>query len=88
MRLKRAHVILPEDLLTDVDQLAGPGQRSTFLAEIIRQEVHRLKLSSALREARGSWKIEDHPELQDGSDAFIERLRAEKEDRLEGLRDD
>jgi hypothetical protein len=87
MRRKRAHVILPEDLLAEVDRLVGERSRSAFLADIIRQEVQRRNLLAALRDARGSWKNEDHPELEDGSDAFIERLRTESDERLKPLPD-
>jgi len=79
--------MLPEDLLSEVDTLVGQRGRSAFLAEIVRQEVHRRKLLAALRDARGSWKTEDHPELQDGPEAFVERLRIENDKRLESLAD-
>ena len=82
MRQKRTHVILSEDLLAEVDTLVGQRGRSTFLAEVLRQEVQRRKLLLALREAKGCWKREDHPELQDGSEVFVERLRAENDQRL------
>lgn len=87
MSHKRAHVILPEDLLAEVDALVGQRRRSAFLTEIVRQEVQRRKLLAALREAKGSWKTEDHPELKDGSEAFVERLRAENDERLKPLQD-
>jgi metal-responsive CopG/Arc/MetJ family transcriptional regulator len=82
MRRKRAHVILPEDLLAEVDRLVGERGRSAFLAEVIQKEIQRRKLLAALREARGSWKTEKHPELKDGSEVFVERLRTENEKRL------
>lgn len=87
MRRKRAHVILPEDLLAEVDRLVGERGRSAFLAEVVQREIQRRKLLAALRDARGSWKNEDHPELQDGSEAYVERLRAENEERLQSLPD-
>lgn len=46
------------------------------------QEAKQHKLLAALRDAKGSWKTEDHPELKDGPEAFIEKLRAENEKRL------
>ena len=82
MPRKRAHIILPEDLLAEIDKLVGQRGRSAFLTEVIQQEVQRRKLLAALREARDCWKSEDHPELQDGSEAFVERLRSENEGRL------
>ncbi|HZQ52331.1 MAG TPA: hypothetical protein VFB14_09050 [Bryobacteraceae bacterium] len=82
MRRKRAHIVLPEDLLAEVDRLVGENGRNAFLAELVRHEVQRRNLLTALREARGSWKGEDHPELQEGSEVFVERLRRENEERL------
>jgi metal-responsive CopG/Arc/MetJ family transcriptional regulator len=87
MRRKRAHIILPEDLLAEVDRLVGERGRSAFLAELVQREIQRRNLLVALRDARGSWKSEDHLELKDGSEAFIERLRAENEERLKSLPD-
>ncbi len=82
MTHKRAHVVLPEDLLREVDLLVGERGRSAFFAEVIRKEVNRQRLLAALRDARGSWKTEEHPELNDGSEAFVEGLRAENEQRV------
>jgi metal-responsive CopG/Arc/MetJ family transcriptional regulator len=87
MRRKRAHIILPEDLLAEVDRLVGERGRSAFLAELVQREIQRRKLLAALREARGSWKLEDHSELAEGSEAFVERLRQENEARLKSLPD-
>jgi metal-responsive CopG/Arc/MetJ family transcriptional regulator len=87
MRRKRAHIILPEDLLAEVDRLVGERGRSAFLTEVVRQEVQRRNLLAALRAARGCWKTEDHPELRDGSEAFVERLRQENDERLNSLPD-
>lgn len=85
MRYKRAHVILPEELLAEVDRLVGERGRSAFLADIVQREVQRRKLLAALREARGSWRTEEHPELKDGSEAFVDRLRAENDQRIASL---
>jgi metal-responsive CopG/Arc/MetJ family transcriptional regulator len=87
MRRKRAHVVLPEDLLAEVDRLVGERGRSAFLAEVVQREIQGRKLLAALREARGSWKTKDHPELQKGSEVFVERLRSENEKRLESRSD-
>ncbi|MBV9158867.1 MAG: hypothetical protein JO097_21585 [Acidobacteriaceae bacterium] len=83
MRRKRAHILLPEELLAELDRLVGERSRSAFLIDLIERELQRRKLLAALREARGSWKAEDHPELERGSEVFVERLRAENERRLE-----
>ena len=87
MLRKRAHVILPADLLAEVDRLVGERGRSAFLSDLVRREIQRRNLLAALREARGSWNTEEHPELQGGSEAFVDRLRAENEARLKSLTD-
>jgi metal-responsive CopG/Arc/MetJ family transcriptional regulator len=87
MRRKRTHVILPEDLLAEIDRLVGERGRSAFLAEVVQREIQRRNLLVALREARGSWKPEEHPELEQGSEAFVERLRQENDERLKSLAD-
>jgi metal-responsive CopG/Arc/MetJ family transcriptional regulator len=87
MLRKRAHVILPADLLAGVDRLVGERGRSAFLSNLVRREIQRRNLLAALREARGSWKTEEHPELEEGSEAFVDRLRGENETRLKSLPD-
>ena len=73
---KRAHIVLPEQLLAEVDALVGQRGRSAFLAEVVGQAVQRRKLLAAFTEAKGSWKDEDHPELANGSGSFVNKLRA------------
>ena len=82
MTQKRAHVFLPEGLLSDIDQLFGKGKRSKFLTEIVEREVRKQKLLRAIDEAAGCWKSEDHPELKNGSAAWVKQLRTGSEARL------
>jgi hypothetical protein len=79
---KRAHVFLPGGLLSDIDQLFGKRNRSAFLTEIVEREVRRQKLLRAVDEAAGCWKDEDHPELKNGSAAWVKQLRTGGEARL------
>ncbi len=74
---KRAHVVLPEDLLADVDALVGPRGRSAFLAEVIREAVNRRRLLDFLSSPEPIWKDEDHPELADGAAAWVREMRDE-----------
>jgi hypothetical protein len=79
---KRAHVFLSEGLLTDIDQLFGKGKRSAFLTGIAEREVRREKQLRALDAAAGCWKDEDHPELKNGSAAWVKELRSGWDARL------
>ena len=54
MALARTNVTLPEELLRQVDELAGPRGRSQFVADAVTWKVKRERLRKALDEARGS----------------------------------
>ncbi len=43
--------------------------------EVLEREILRREQIAALQEAAGCWKDEDHPELANGSEAFIHKLR-------------
>jgi hypothetical protein len=79
---KRTHVSFSEKLLTDIDELLGKGKRSAFLTEIAEREVRRRKQLRALDAAAGCWKSEDHPELKNGSAAWVRELRSGWDSRL------
>jgi Arc/MetJ-type ribon-helix-helix transcriptional regulator len=82
MNTKRTHVVLPADLVSQIDTLVGKRKRSRVLADLASREVKRLRLLKALKRAAGSWKDEDHPELKNGAAAWIEQLRQEDEERF------
>src|SRR5271154_2984008 len=81
MSTRRAHVLLPEDLLREIDALVGPRGRSSFLVETARLEVRRQKLLHFLESKEPAWKNKDHPELVDGAAAWVRKLRKENETR-------
>jgi Arc/MetJ-type ribon-helix-helix transcriptional regulator len=82
---RRAHVILPVDVVADIDKLVGKRGRSAFLTEVARDEIQRLQQRNALRAAKGAWKDEDHPELKDGAAAWVSQMRAESETRFQEI---
>jgi hypothetical protein len=86
MNTKRAHILLPEDLLREIDSLVGPRGRSSFLVETARQEVRQQKLLRFLENEKPVWKDKDHPELADDAAAWVHRLRTQSESRGESRR--
>jgi metal-responsive CopG/Arc/MetJ family transcriptional regulator len=52
--LARTNVTLPEELLREVDALAGPRGRSQFVADAVTWKVKRERLRKALDETRGA----------------------------------
>jgi hypothetical protein len=74
----RAHIVLPEDLIEEIDQVVGPRGRSAFLVETARAELRRRRLLTFLP----AWREKDHPELAAGGAAWVKSLRSESEKRL------
>jgi hypothetical protein len=75
---QRAHIIIPGDLLREIDALVGPRGRSAFLLETARQEVQRRKLLRFLESGEPAWKSED-PELKGGAAKWVRDLRKQSE---------
>ena len=77
MGTQRAHVVLPGELVNEIDALVGPRGRSAFLVETARKELKRRKLLAFLQSDEVAWKDEDHPELADGTEVWVRKLRME-----------
>ena len=77
----RAHVIVEEEILKDIDRLVGKKKRSSFISNAAKKELQRLNQLSVLRRLKGAWKDEDHTELQgrDGTYKWVRKLRQEDE---------
>jgi hypothetical protein len=82
MGSQRAHIVLPDELVEQIDSLVGPRGRSAFLVETARAELRRRRLLSFLQNDVPAWQKEDHPELQGGAGAWVRKLRSESEARI------
>ena len=51
--------------------------RKRFIVDLAEREIRRREQRDALREAGGSWKDEEHPELADGADKWVREMRQE-----------
>ncbi len=81
---KRTHVVIPEEVVDEIDSLVGKRGRSDFLVRAALTEVKRLRLLNALEAASGSWKDEDHPELKGGAASWVSQIRREDDKRRKG----
>ena len=81
MNRQRTHVVLPDQLVRDIDTVVGSRQRSSFLTQAAEKELMRLRQLKALNELV-PWKDKDHPELKRGSANWVRKLRRETEQRL------
>ena len=75
----RAHIVLPADLLQEIDEPVGIGARAEFITVLARREVHRLRLLKFLGEKPPGWDLEKHPELKDGAARWVESIRRDEE---------
>jgi hypothetical protein len=82
MGTQRAHIVLPQELIEEIDAVVGPRGRSAFLVETARAEIRRRRLLAFLRDEEPAWKDEDHPELANGAGPWIRQLRSEGEHRI------
>jgi len=84
MNTRRAHVVLEERLLRDIDRLVGARQRSNFLTEAAEEKLMRIRQIEALKQLV-PWKDKDHPELKQGAAKWISKLRRQDERRYKRI---
>ncbi len=87
MNTKRTHIVIPQELVAEIDIIVGKRARSAFLIQAAKKELLRLRQLSALEAAVGCWKDEDHPELQKGAAIWVKELRQEYDQRFAKLTD-
>jgi len=70
---------LPEDLVRQLDEVAGPRNRSAFAEEALRRAIRREKLRLAIERTAGSLRAEDYPHWRTSEDVvrWVEEMRAE-----------
>ena len=81
----RTHVMLPDDLLAAIDELAGKRKRSEYIAEAVRDRVARDKRSRALLRAAGALKDADIPEWEtpEKTSAWVREMRQREAEHLD-----
>lgn len=79
MPIHRAHILFPEDLIQEIDELVGPRGRSAFLVESARKELRRQKLLRFLESSEPAWQGSAHPELANGAGSFVQKMRQQNE---------
>jgi metal-responsive CopG/Arc/MetJ family transcriptional regulator len=82
--LMRTHVILPTELVEEVDRLVGTRKRSRFVEEAIRSHLRRERMATALRQTAGSLKG-DYPEWEtpEKVSEWVANSRREDDEALE-----
>jgi metal-responsive CopG/Arc/MetJ family transcriptional regulator len=73
----RTNLLLPKDLVEEVDRVAGPRGRSRYVAEALRAKVKRDRLREAIERTAGVLDPRDYPEWST-SEKVVEWVRARR----------
>jgi predicted transcriptional regulator len=73
---------LPEELVSQLDELAGPRNRSAFAEEALRRAIRRERWRLSIERTAGSLRAEDYPHWRTSADvvAWVRMMRAEETD--------
>ncbi len=78
----RTNLMLPPELVAEVDRIAGPRNRSRYVAEAVRARVRRDHLKEVWDRSFGILKTEDYPYWATSEMVveWVRALRAEETD--------
>lgn len=78
----RTNLLLPKELVDEVDHFAGPRGRSRYVAEALAEKLRRDRLREAVTATAGSLRATDYPQWRTSEDvvAWVRRLRMEETD--------
>lgn len=78
--MARAHIVIPDDLLREIDKVAGARGRSRFIVDAVRERIDQIAFQRALRRATGIAKARDYPHWKDRETAaeWVRSIRREK----------
>lgn len=80
----RPRVVLPAELIAEIDALVGVHRRSAYVREAVEERLLRDRQLKGLEIGFGAWNDRDHPEIcgVDGTEGWLRRLREEGARRL------
>ena len=61
---QKVTVTLPQELLERLNETVPSRKRSSFITEVVREQLELTEQSSALAETAGSWSLKNHPTMQ------------------------
>ncbi|MEO8511165.1 MAG: CopG family transcriptional regulator [Chloroflexota bacterium] len=78
----RTNLLLPKELVEEIDRYAGPRGRSRYVAEALADRLRRDRLLEAVRQTAGALHREDYPEWRTPDDVvgWVRERRAEVTD--------
>ena len=81
----RAHVVLPEELVDEVDSIAGKRGRSKFIEEAVRQKLLLARQQAAMKRTAGALADYDFPDWSspEKTSEWVRKQRQWESDRLD-----
>jgi metal-responsive CopG/Arc/MetJ family transcriptional regulator len=76
--MARTHVIIPEEILEEIDERVGKRKRSEFLTNAAEKELKRLRRSELASKMAGSLRDVDIPGWE-SSEAAAEWVRQQRQ---------
>ena len=78
----RTNLLLPKELVDEVDRFAGERGRSRYVAEALRARLKRDQLMEAIEKTAGAWSAAEYPEFATSEQVveWVRTLRAEVTD--------
>jgi hypothetical protein len=76
----RTNLLLPADLVKQVDHFAGPRGRSRYVAEALERSIRRDRLREVIEQTAGAWA--ENPMWKSSEDVveWVRALRSEDRD--------
>lgn len=76
----RTNLLLPKELVEEVDRYAGPRGRSRYVAEAIADRLRRDRLVTVVRQTAGAWRDHPHFPTSDSVTDWVRDRRSEQTD--------
>jgi len=73
----RTNLLLPKELVDEVDHFAGTRGRSRYVAEALRARLKRDRLEEMIEKTAGAWSPIDYPEFAT-SEMVVDWVRARR----------
>ena len=73
----KAHLVFPQSILEEVDQIAGKRKRSLFIVKATQEKLEKERFLKTLDETKGAWTDNHHSELRTERD-MEEYLRGKR----------
>jgi hypothetical protein len=78
----RTHIVLPEEMIEEIDRIAGKRKRSQFIEEAVRERLIIERQRTAVRAAAGILKPDDYPEWStpEKTSEWVHRMRRQDDE--------